>query len=175
MADSKVAKEADRLQAILMDEGLEASVLEGGFKDFSAAAKDEVAARVAATFAPAAGRLLARLSFIRTAENGPALRFAYVASLRSPDPAARKFALYGLKALGDPALADLALVALRDDQDPVLAAAVEILAAPAAGDRRLWSFLQGFYLAHKGRDEFHMSTSLIEAHGIVGPFPDKKK
>ena len=35
----------------------------------------------------------------------------------------------------------------------------------------VWSFLQGFYETHKGKEEFHMSVSLLEAHGIVPASP----
>jgi hypothetical protein len=58
---------------------------------------------------------------------------------------------------------------MRDDSDQVLAAAIDILLPGAKEDPNLWGFLQGFYVTHKGKDAFHMSVSLLEAHGIAPP------
>jgi HEAT repeat protein len=133
---------------------------------FSDEAKDDVVARIARTQAPAPGRVLARLVMIRTGRNEEDMAAAFLTGLRSAEPDARKFALYGLEQLGHPTTADEALRALADDDDRVVTAAVTILLPRAAADPRIAAALREAYEARRGREEFHMSTSLLEARLI---------
>src|SRR5690606_41991532 len=103
--------------------------LASGFAEYSTASKDELVARIAETLHPApSGRLLERLKYIQTTDNGEDLRLAYLTNLRSADPQARKASLFGLNELGYAAIEDFALNALRDQADEVSVEAVQHLA-----------------------------------------------
>lgn len=170
MAISKAAQEeADRLHEALSDE-VPKKVLLSGFKEYSEASKNEVVARVLRSISPApeAG-LLARLPFIRTAANEASLRTIFLTNLRSPHAEARKASLTNLKELRHPGLADLALLSLRDESDSVLALALSFLLPGAKEDPSVKAFLEALHAARKGREEYHMSVSLLEAHGIGAP------
>ncbi len=171
MADANLIQdEANRLQEVLTAEKVHPLVLEEGFTEFSNASKNALVARVARTFAPhPSGKLLARLLFIRTADNEAAMRTAFVANLRSPDAEARKASLYGLAELGHEALQDLALLSMRDEADQVLTAALNILLPIAKETPNLWAYLQNLYTTLQGKETLHMSLSLLEAHGIAPP------
>jgi hypothetical protein len=162
-----IDSEADRLFKVLNAEEIPKKVLLAGFVEYSDSSKNELVARLLRTIAPPAkGALLGRLLYIRTPENEKLMRTLFLTNLRSPDADARKMSLFGLKELGHTGLADLALLSMRDDSDRVLAMALEILLPGAKADRSQWAFLQAFYSAHKDMDAYHMSLSLLEAHGI---------
>jgi len=169
MSDTKTIQEdADRLYTALSNDDIPKTVLASGFQDFSDACKNEVVVRVTQMYRPSpTGALLARLILIQTPENSEIMRAAFVASLRSADPEARKFCLYGLKELGHEALSDLALASMRDDTDTITSTALTILLPTAKEDENLLAFLQEFYVANKDNEAFHMSISLLEAHGII--------
>jgi len=168
MNGAKITEDAERLYQTLNEEDLGKRVLLAGFVEYSDTTKLAVVARLLRTYAPApSGRLLARLLYIRTTENEPAMRTVFLANLRSPNPDARRISLFGLKELRHPALLDLALVSMRDDSDQVVAIALEILLPETKANADLRSYLQDFYAAHQGKSEFYMSCSLLEAHGIV--------
>ncbi|MEJ7712137.1 MAG: hypothetical protein WKF84_20325 [Pyrinomonadaceae bacterium] len=171
MADSQRAiTEVERLLSTLNSENIDPDVLEAGLPKFSTESKNEIVRRTARTFEPApSGKLLARLPFILTEQNRPDMTIAFIANLRSPDPAARKFSLHGLNRLQHAALSDFALLLLRDTDDQVLYAACFILLPKAKQNAGLWSTLQNLYAARKGKKEFYMSMSLLEAHGIDRP------
>jgi len=169
MPDSnELRAETDRLQEALNQDDISPLVLDAGFKDYSAASKNALVERAARGFAPApSAKLLARLLFIRTPDNEPAMRAAYVANLRSSEDRARAHSLYGLQKLGHDKLADLALLSLRDTADPVVSAAITILLPQTKSDARLHDFLSSLYLARRSDPAFHASTSLLEANGFV--------
>ncbi len=127
--------------------------------------KDEAVTRIAAVPAQASAQVLARLPLIRTPRNEPDVADVLRAGLRSPDPDARKFALYGLQEIGAPDVSAAALTALDDDDDRVVAAAATIL-LPDAGDAEIEGALRRAYEAHAGDDRFHVSTSVLEARLI---------
>jgi hypothetical protein len=159
--------ETERLYALLSQNELPKARIDAGFDDFSDAAKLAVVQRVARQFEPPPpGRLLARLKFIRTAGAERWLRLAYDVNLRSPDAAARRFALLGLQDLGDDAARRTALAALRDDDPEVLATALTVLFAAGEDEEELRPLLAG--LSKKlGQDErFHASRALLAAHGF---------
>ncbi|GEM_PF-5916675 len=168
-------KGPDQLLDLLSESSVHPLELDAANKEFSDAAKNEVAARVAAMFdPPPSGGLIQRLQFIATDQNKPALGFIYIANLRSPYPQAREASLRGLEKLGHPELVRFALLSLHDNADGVVAVASQILVEKAKGDPMIWKFLQNAYLSRKGRDEFHLSNSLLEAHGIAGAALPKK-
>jgi hypothetical protein len=139
-----------------------------GFAEFSQAAKDEVIEHVARTFSPApAGRLLARLMFVRSPDSQRALERALLANLRSDDAEARKFALYGLQELKYANLEDIALLSLRDESDAVTAAAAQILLPAAKSDSDLRALLTSFYEARRADGSFHATTSILSAASIT--------
>jgi hypothetical protein len=175
MPDAKLKEETDRLYALLTGGDIPMTVAASGFKDFSEAAKDEVAARLARQYLPELSPpTLGHVLLLRTAKNEAALRLVFVSHLRAADARARKSSLVGLKSLGHPALADLALLSMRDDQDAVLAMAIDALLPAARADRALWTFLQGYYAVRKPMgDAFHTSIALLEAHGFPGAYPGK--
>lgn len=165
-----VRAEADRLFELLNAYDVPPAVLESGLKQFSVESKNEVASRVARTSDPApSGRLLARLLFILTDANTPDVTAAYVRNLRSADPDARKFSLYGLQQLRHPTLTDFATAALKDDEDQVVNAACHILLPQAKQDPGLWKVLQDRFNVRKDDKRFSASTNLLRAHGIEGP------
>jgi HEAT repeat protein len=163
--------EDDRLLEILEADAVSPALLEG-LKDFSAASKNRVAARIARTFEPSpSARMLARLILILTDENRADVRTALLANLRAGDPAARKASLYGLETLEHPGIVDLALNALRDTDDAVLVAACDILARKAKEQPQIRELLKSFYAAHKSRAESYGATRLLEAHGLGASGP----
>ena len=167
--------EVDRLLRTLGAENVRPDDLEKGLPEFSAASKDEAVRQIARMFAPEpSGKLLARLPFILTARNRSDMTAAFIVNLNSPEPAARKFSLYGLEQLKHPALADLALIATRDADDQVAYAACFILLPTARQDARLWKILQGLYGARKDRQEFLTTVNFLRAQGIEGPGPAEK-
>lgn len=169
------AGEADRLFNTLNAENVRPDLLESGFPDFSDDSKNAVAKRVAQTFEPPpSGKLLARLQFILTAQNRSDVTAAFVFNLRSPDPAARKFSLYGLEKLRHPATGDFALLLLRDTDDQVSYAACFILFPQAKQNARLWNTLRNLYAARKGKPEFYLSTGFLQDQGIERSAPATK-
>jgi hypothetical protein len=158
--------ETDRLIAILEEPEVRPNVLESGLAAFSDDAKDAAAARVAAGPGPAPGHVLARLQLIRTAHNEDDIAAALRAGLDAPDPRARKFAIYGLQALGLPETTDAALAALQDDDDQVVVAAASVLMPEAAGDPQVADALRQTYEAHAGEEEFHASVSMLKTRLI---------
>jgi hypothetical protein len=158
------------LREILQAEDLVPAVALTVFDRFGDEAKDTVVAEVARQFdPPPSGHLLARLQQIATDANRPAITQIYLANLRSPDAQARRASLQGLAALGYPQMADLALAALRDDSDAVVGAAVQILLPSAQRDERVRGLLGGVAAAHRDDPDFHVTTSLLSAHGIGEP------
>jgi HEAT repeat protein len=158
--------ETDRLIAILEDHHVRPDVLESGLAEFSDEAKDAAAARVASAPGPAPGQVLARLLLIRTARNEADIATALRTGLQAPDAAARKFAIYGLQALGLPEATDAARAALDDDDDQVVVAAASVLLPEAAGDPQVADALRDAYEARVGNEEFHASVSLLKARLI---------
>ena len=170
---SEIQEEANRLMELLQTEDLPRLVLASGFKDFSEASKNEVASRVAQTFnPPPPGRVIARLSMIMTEKNKNDITNAYLANLRSPDPEARKYSLYGLDQLGHPSIADFAMFSLRDDNDQVLIAACDVLIPKARQDRHLWNLMKNFYASYRDNKEYYGIITLLEAHHIEKAKPD---
>jgi hypothetical protein len=161
-------EEADRLFKLLNAEELPRAIAISGLNSFSAESKNEVVAHIVGAFAPApGGHLLGRLLMIQTDENKADMETAFLANLRSADPQARKASLYGLAQLHYAGFTDLALLSLRDDSDQVLAMACDLLLPKAKQDPRLWKILQDVHAMHKGDPQFHMTVSLLEAHGIT--------
>src|SRR4029077_3386125 len=161
-------EEIDRLFELLSVEDLPPAAALSSFSTFSDESKNEVMARIAQTLNPApSGKVLARLPNILTDENKTDMETAFLANLRSPHPNARRASLYGLAQLNYPGFTDLAILSLRDDSDQVLAAACDLLLARAKQEPRLWKILQDVYRVHKGDPQFHMTMSLLEAHGIT--------
>jgi hypothetical protein len=175
MNNSQDADEADRLIAFLSSEEIHPLVLEKRLPEYSAAGKNEAVARLARTFSPApSGKLLTRLPNILTEQNKSDMAFTFVANLRSPDAEARVACLYGLEKLRHPALSDFALMLLRDADDQVVYAACYLLMPEAKAKPRLWKTLQNLYAARKGKKEFYVSMSFLQAQGIVSPPPPGK-
>jgi len=139
-----------------------------GLDQFSPETKNALITRLARTLEPPLrGRVLARLALIATDQNKGDLESLFITNLRSPHPQARKISLLGLSDLGYPQLNDLAILSLRDDSDQVLATACDLLLPKAKQDPRLLQFLKDVYAGHIGDPQFHMTTSLLEAHGIT--------
>jgi hypothetical protein len=171
---NKAGDEADQLLAFLASEEIHPLILEKRLNEFSEASKEKVVARLATTFEPApSGKLLTRLPYIITAKNKSDMAFVFIENLRSADPEARAACLYGLEKLGHPSLSDFALLSLRDTSDQVAYAAVNIMLPKAAQDIKLWKILQNLYAARKGKQEFYLTVSLLQAHGIDKPMPSK--
>jgi hypothetical protein len=165
---TSVEEEADRLFEILNADDLPLVIATSGLNAFSDASKNAVVARAARSFVPApAGHLLGRLHMIRTDENKADMQTAFLANLRSPYPDARRASLRGLGELDYPGFTDLAILSLRDDTDEVLVTACDLLLPQAKDDPHLWKILQDVYAMHKGDPRFHMTMSLLEAHGIA--------
>ena len=161
-------EEIDRLFELLTVEDLPPAAALSGFGALSAESKNEVVSRVARTLdPPPSGKVLARLLMIQTDENRADMQTAFLANLRSPYPEARHASLYGLAQLNYPGFTDLAILSLRDDSDQVLATACDLLLSKAKQEPRLWKILQDVYAVHKGDPQFHMTVSLLEAHGIT--------
>ncbi|WP_250280527.1 hypothetical protein [Frankia sp. CiP1_Cm_nod2] len=161
--------EVHELVELLETEDLVPFAAMTAFERFGEAARNEVVARTARQFSPPpSGRLLAQLPQIVTDVSRPALTGIYLANLRSPDPLARLSSLTGLVALEYPQATDLALAALRDGTDQVVAAAARILLPAAEHDERLRALLAGVHADHRGDPAFHLTTTLLAAHGI-GP------
>ncbi len=138
-----------------------------GLDQFSDESKNALISRVARTLdPPLRGRVLARLALIATDQNKEDLESLFITNLRSPHPQARKISLHGLSDIGYRRLTDMAILSLRDDSDQVLVTACDLLLPKANEDSRVLQFLKDVYTAHKGDPDFHMTTSLLEAHGI---------
>jgi len=141
--------------------------LKEGFGAFSDASKRAVVERVATRYdTPPRAALLGRLLMIRNAEIDPTLMCVYLENLGSPDAESRKFCLLGLQELGYPQLADLALLSLRDPSDQVAAMAIDALVPHAKKDPILRAYLESYHAARAGQETYHMSVSLLEAHGF---------
>jgi hypothetical protein len=156
--------ETDRLIAILEDDHVRPNVLESGLAAFSDEAKDAAVARLARAPGPPSSPVLARLVMIRTPRNQDNIAAAMRAGLHAADPAARKFAIYGLDALGLPEAADVALAALADNDDEVVVAAASVLLPRAGADPQVADALRSAYESRAGQDQFHASVSMLEAH-----------
>jgi hypothetical protein len=134
---------------------------------FSSQARSAAVARVAAQFAPPPpGAVLAGLELIAGETDRPVLVQTYLTNLRSPDPQARQVSLEGLARLDYPHVADLARGALRDGDDLVVASAVRALLPVASRDPALRSVLAGVAAQHADDEAFHLTNSLLSAHGI---------
>ncbi len=159
--------ESNRLFDVLSAEEMPADLLSSGLKDYGAESKDALVTRAALTFAPdPPGRLLERLPHIISEANKSDMSRAFVANLRSPDPAARKASILGLEKLGHAALVDFALLSLRDDMDEVVHAACQILLPGAKQDARIWKILEGVYAARRDNERFGASVNLLKANGV---------
>jgi hypothetical protein len=169
MADSNAAvNDADKLYAILNGENVHPVVLDSAINSFSEMAKNQVVARVASTFAPPpGGALLDRLLFISTPGNQAEMAGAFIVNLRSPLPEARRASLQGLEKLEHPALVQFALLSVRDESDMVVALACQILTARTKQDPVVWKLLRSAYTARVGRQEFYLSNTILEAHGVT--------
>ena len=155
------------LREILDEPDLVPAVALTAFDRFGDEAKDALIAEVAQQFDPApSGRLLARLLAIATDANRPTIVRIYLANLRSPDAEARRASLHGLVALDYPHTTDVALAALRDGSDAVVGAAVQILVPLADQDERVRGLLRGVLATHRDDPDFHVTISLLAAHGI---------
>ena len=167
-----IKSESERLYEFLSEDKLHPLELEEKSKTASPESKNELMRRLAHMFEPAPpGRVLARLAYMLTPQNRADMTTAFLFNLRAKEPEARVSSLYGLAKLEYPNLDGLALVALRDDADVVLAAACQILLPKTKHDATLLKILQAVYAAHKGDSAFHMSVSLLEAHGIANALP----
>jgi len=168
MGEAEEADEATQLEHFLDGGGLHPLILETKLKEFSEASKNELVARLARTFTPPpGGRLLMRLLYIRTPENEANLTTLYITNLHSPNEGARAASLHGLRELNHPNVFEFALAALRDDDDRVLFEACTILLPQAKEDPNMIRILQDVHAQHAGDTNFHMTTSLLEAHGIA--------
>ena len=155
------------MRQILNQEDLVPAVALSAFDRFSDEARDALVADVARQFdPPPSAQLLARLQMVVTDAARPVLTGVYLANLRSPDAQARQASLQGLVALGYPQATDLALAALRDDADAVVGAAVQILLPLAQQDERVRDLLGGVLATHRDDPDFHVTASLLTAHGI---------
>jgi HEAT repeat protein len=161
-----MSTETDRLIAILEDHHVPPNVLEDEVPAFSDAAKEAAAARFADEPGAASPQVLARLPLIRTERNEADIATALRAGLSSPDAGARKFAIYGLQTLGLPEATDAALAALEDDDDQVVVAAASVLLPEAAGNSEVADALRAAYEARVGKEEFHTTVNMLEAHLI---------
>ena len=169
MANSGAATEADKLFDILNADKVHPVELDAASKNFSDAAKNQVVARAAGAFEPPPrGPLLQRLLFIITERNKADITTVFIANLRSPLPDARQASLQALEKLEHPALVQFALVSMRDTSDTVVAVACQILIARAKEDPLIRNFVERAYLARRGKKEFYLSNSILEAHGITG-------
>ena len=158
--------EIRRLLDILEAYEVPTDVLESGLDAFSEKAKNAVVQRLARAPESPPGRVVARLLFIRTPQNESDLAAVFRRGSRSPDPAARKFSLYGLDQLDHPAATEAALEALADDDDQVVFAAAMMLLPNAAQESRIADALREAYAAREGKEEFHASVSLLKARLI---------
>ena len=104
--------------------------------------------------------------YVRTPENEADLVTVYAANLRSPDSEGRAASLFGLGTLKHSSTREFALASLRDDTDLVLMTACTILLPAAQRDPNLRTILQDVYRAYKGKADFQMSMSLLEAHSL---------
>lgn len=155
--------DTERLVAILLEHNVSPDILESGLGAFSDDVKNGAVARIAAAPGPPQAEALARLPLIRTAENAADIAAAMRAGLTSPDPAARKFAIYGLEALGLPDAADAAIAALGDADDQVVVAASSVLLPHAEQDPEIADALRAAYETRYGQNEFHASVNLLKA------------
>jgi len=159
--------EAGRLQSALGANSVSPLVIESGFREFSAASKNELVAWLAQRHETwPSGKVLARLPFILTPQNKVGMGAVFLRNLRSPSAEARTSCLYGLERLAHPQLQQSAEMLLRDEWDDVLVAACTLLVPQAAQDPRVWKQLHGLYVSHSGQTRFHASNALLEAHGL---------
>jgi hypothetical protein len=159
--------EVAELRAILDTETLMLPIAQELPTRFSAQARAELIRRVAGEFAPPpSGWLLARLLLIADDPSRPVITQAYLTNLHSPLRLARQASLNGLVELGYPQLDDVGRGALHDVYDPIVASAARILVGPAVTDPQLRALLVGVHAAHKDDPDFHLTTSLLAAHGI---------
>ena len=137
-----------------------------GLAEIGDDAKNALAAQLARRLdPPPSGRLLARLPLILTDANRDDIVSTLMTNLRSPDANARRASLVGLNELGYEQATDLALASLRDGADPVVATAAQIL-VQHADDPRVRGVLGDLVAAHRDDPDFHLTRSLLEAHGI---------
>jgi hypothetical protein len=158
--------EVTRIGELLETEDLVPYTATTAFAELSDEAKDEYVARLARRLEPPpAGRVLARLPFVVTGANRDDMTAIFLANLRSPDPTARRASLAGLDAVEYPNVTDFALASLRDDDDQVVAAAAQVL-IERVDQPRVRGMLADLPPAHRDDPEFHVTRSLLEAHGI---------
>jgi hypothetical protein len=163
MSDSE---EIDKLSKLLNAEEIPPALWQT-FSEFRDEDKNGLMAQIARTFdPPPSGRLLTRLLTIVTEQNKPDLAIAFLVNLHSAEPEARAACLRGLEKLEYTGVIGLAIASLRDSSDRVLAAACSILIPKAKQDVGLWRMLQEVYASHKGKPEFYITMSLLEAHSI---------
>lgn len=157
--------DAEQLLQALAAPKLHPAEIEALSRRYDDSTRTQAITQVAAMFdpPPAAG-LLARLVFLRSPANEALLAQLFIANLRAAQADARLASLRGLEALRHPSLTQFALLSLRDESDPVVAAACQILLPQA--DPRVRQFLRQAWLARKGRPEFYLSNSVLEAAGI---------
>jgi hypothetical protein len=167
-----VMKEADDLLAVLSMEHLTPDVLDSGLDRYSPESKNEVVSRIARMSSPP-GHLIARLTFILTDSNKPAVEKIFIANLHSQIPAARKFSLYGLQQLDNPDIERHAKSMLHDHDEGVLYAAFVILLPRAKKDDSLWKLLQKVYADHKADPAVQMAMNLLRANSITSEHPPK--
>jgi hypothetical protein len=149
-------------------------ILQNGLQEYSPASKNALVARLAASAAWPAPRLLARLPYIATPENRADIVAVYRKNLQSPDPQGRMESLYGLDRLGEPLAVTAARDALRDDTDDVVLAAVNILFPRAQQDPQLWRQLQETYRARKDTRGLGRSMAYLRDLGIEKPPPPSR-
>lgn len=163
-----VRQETERLFELLNAEDLPPGVIVSELEQLSVESKNELVSKIASTFDPEpSGQILARLTLILTEENKTDIERAFITNIRSSDPQARKASLYGLAKLNYSGFIDLAILSLRDDSDQVSAIACDLLIPKAKQDPKLRKILQDVYSIHKDDTRFHMTVSLLKAHGIT--------
>ncbi|MCW2702687.1 MAG: hypothetical protein JWQ37_682 [Blastococcus sp.] len=159
--------EVRELRALLEQEDLVPAVALSVVDRFGGDVRDALITEVARQFAPPPpGRLLARLLPLVSDASLPVLTRAYLSNLRSPDPQARLASLQGLIGLDYPHAADVSLAALRDDEDTVVGAAVQNLLPLGQQDELVRDLLGGLEASHRDDPGFHLTKSLLSAHGI---------
>jgi len=165
MADEERRAEARMLLAELTAENVSPSEMEQGFPGFSARARDDVIAHFVHHPQAVTPKLLARLPYIATEPQRPALRDLMRSHLVSEDPRLRERALYGLQALDDPRLAQAAAGLLDDTDDRVLFGAIHILTPqldrhPALGER-----LRAIADRVRDQPEYELTPKLLQSLG----------
>ncbi|HXF40073.1 MAG TPA: hypothetical protein VN687_10200 [Blastocatellia bacterium] len=160
-----IGEEVSRLLELLNAQGLRPYQLESEVQAFSEESKNALVAQLARSVnPPSPGKVLARLPSILTDENRSDMANVFITNLRSPNPEARKFSLFGLSALEHPNVVEFALASLRDDNDQVLTAACGILLLKSGQDPRIRAILQDLYSANADNENLYMSMSLLKTH-----------